>query len=246
MPRWLLTCICILTACGGRKVRIEVAIPGPDSVDAPVAGLPLILLSYDRDSIIARLESQAPAPVATTRPLDSLFQAFRGPFAAYARAALRTRRLEDSLRLLHVRLDSLPRTAPDYAELYRRFAALSDTLKSATAVRDKAHASLDRVRATLSPRIDSLRGRMSRWQDSTYQGYDSIVGALNDRIGQQPIPDTTGTDGSTTVRLPNGNWWVYARSWDAEDPNAEWYWNVPVTGDRVVLDRRTGMRRARY
>lgn len=246
MPRWVLTCICILTACGGRKVRIDVAIPGPDSVDAPVAGLPLILLSYDRDSIITLLESRAAAPVSTTRPLDSLFQAFRGPFAAYARAALRTRKLEDSLSQLRVRLDSLPRTAPDYAELYRRFAIMSDTLKSATARREKSRADLDRVRAALGPRIDSLRDRMSRWQDSTYKGYDSIVGKLNDRIGQQPIPDTTGTDGSTTVTLPNGSWWVYARSWDAEDPNAEWYWNVPVTGDRVVLDRRTGKRRARY
>ena len=209
MPRWVLTCLCILTACGGRKVRIDVAIPGPDSVDAPVAGLPLILLSYDRDSIIAQLESRVSAPVSTTRPLDSLFQAFRGPFAAYASAALRTRKLEDSLKQLRVRLDSLPRTAPDYAGLYRRFAILSDTLKSANVARDKAHTGLDRVRATLSPRIDSLRARMSRWQDSTYKGYDSIVGRLNDRIGQQPIPDTTGTDGSTTVRLPNGNWWVY-------------------------------------
>ena len=65
-------------------------------------------------------------------------------------------------------------------------------------------------------------------------------------IGRQPIPDTTGTDGTVTIRLPNGDWWVYARSWDADDPNAEWYWNVPVRSGKIVLDRTTGKRQARY
>ena len=40
------------------KSGSDVAIPGADSVDAPVANLPLIVLSYDRDSIIALLETK--------------------------------------------------------------------------------------------------------------------------------------------------------------------------------------------
>ena len=33
------------------------------------------------------------------------------------------------------------------------------------------------------------------------------------------------------LTLVPGRWWIYARSWDANDPNAEWYWNVPVDSD---------------
>ena len=39
------------------------------------------------------------------------------------------------------------------------------------------------------------------------------------------------------MRLRGGPWWIYARSWDPDDPNAEWYWNVPVASDTVRLDR---------
>lgn len=222
------------------------AIPGVDSADAPVANLPLVVLSYDRDSIITLLESTAPSPAPITRRLDPLFRAFQGPFHTYVTASLAVTRAQDSLAAIKSRLDSLPRTAPDYAWLYARFSALSDTFTARSQLRDRAQAALRRARDTLAVPIDSLRGLMSRWQDSTYRGYDSIVGRLNNVIGRQPIPDTTGTDGTVTIQLPNGDWWVYARSWDADDPNAEWYWNVPVRGGQVVLDRTSGKRRARY
>jgi hypothetical protein len=242
----LITLVLVLAACGGREVQVKVAIPGADSVDAPVANLPLVVLSYDRDSIIALLESKAPSPAPITQRLDPLFRAFQGPFHAYVTASLAVARAQDSLALLKSRLDSMPRSAPDYAWLYRRFSALSDTLTARSQLRDRAQAVLRRARDTLAAPIDSLRGLMSRWQDSTYRGYDSIVGRLNTVIGRQPIPDTTEADGSVTIRLPNGDWWIYARSWDADDPNAEWYWNLPIRGSKVVLDRTTGKRRARY
>ena len=246
MTRWLSTLVVALLACTGREARIEVAIPGPDSVATPVANLPLVLLSYDRDSIIALLEARATSPGRITRRLDTLFQAFRVPFAAYASASLGVTRGEDSLRLLKARLDSLPRGAPEYAVLFARFAALSDSVASRAKRRDRAQAALKRARDTLSNPIDSLRGLMSRWQDSTYRDYKSIVDQLNNVVGRQPIPDTTGADGSVTIKLPNGAWWVYATSWDAEDPNAEWYWNVPVKGRHIVLDAHSGKRRPRY
>jgi hypothetical protein len=30
------------------------------------------------------------------------------------------------------------------------------------------------------------------------------------------------------------------------DPNAEWYWNVPVQGDSLILSPENGRRRPRY
>ena len=87
---------------------------------------------------------------------------------------------------------------------------------------------------------------MRQWEDSTYQGYDSIVQGLARRAAREPVTDTTGAEGWATLTLAPGRWWIYARSWDATDPNAEWYWNVPVDGDTLLLSSRTARRQPRY
>ena len=227
-------------------MKIEVVIPGPDSVDAPVARLGLVALPYDRDSIIAALEAKHPRPAAITHQLDSLFQSFRTPFAVYASAAYRVQTVEQSLARLRLTLDSLPRGSAAYDSLYRNFTRLSDSVATARDRRRDALEELAIARAGLGFRIDSLRQLMSGWEDSTYRGYDSITKALGSGLGSAPIADSTGADGSVTMRLPVGNWWIYARSWDAWDPNSEWYWNIPVTGGRLVLDRGNGRRVPRY
>jgi hypothetical protein len=245
--RWVIPAILALTACsGGREVQIEVAIPGPDSVDAPVAHLQLVALPYDRDSVLATFTAKSPRPEREARQLDSLFALFRGPFGSYAAAAYKLQSLQRSLGYLKARLDSLPRQSPQYDSLYRVFAARSDSVAPAQERRDQAQRELSLARVKLSPRIDSLRQLMSRWEDSTYRGYDSITKALGSGIGREAVADSTGADGKVSLRLPRGPWWIYARSWDAWDPYSEWYWNVPVTGERLVLDRSNGHRQPRY
>jgi len=64
--------------------------------------------------------------------------------------------------------------------------------------------------------------------------------------GRDAVTDTTGSTGWAGLTLPAGRWWIYARAWDTSDPNAEWYWNVPVQEDTVLLSSRTGRRRPRY
>ena len=236
----------LLAACTGRDVTIEVAIPGTDSVEAPAPHVGFVALPYDRDSVIRELERATPRPAALTRELDSLFQVFRGPFATYADVAFRTRTIERSLERIRARLDSMPRSTPSYDSLYRIFAARSDSLKALQRQRDEAQAALRRTRTAVGERIDSLRAGMSRWEDSAYRDYESITRDLTSGLGREPIADSTGPDGTATIHLPVGDWWIYARSWDPWDPNSEWYWNVPARGARIILDRTTGRRVPRY
>jgi hypothetical protein len=245
--RWIVLPLLALAACNsGRDVQIEVAIPGPDSVDAPVVNLQLIALPYDRDSVLQAFEAKNPRPVELTRRLDTLFARFRGPFTTYAAAAYRVQSLERSLAGLKLRLDSLPRSSPVYDSLYRRFAELSDSAEQARQRREATQRGLAAARSRLAPAIDSLRQRMGRWEDSTYRGYDSITRRLGAGIGREPIADSTDAEGKVTLHLPRGPWWIYARSWDAWDPYSEWYWNVRVTSDHIVLDRHSGRRVPRY
>lgn len=243
----MLVVLLSVAACdGSHEVEIEVAIPGPDSVDTPVARLGLVALSYNRDSVLAVLEAANPRPAALTRQLDSLFELFRVPFSAYARAAYDVQILERSLGRLKQSLDSLPRGGAQYDSLYRRFAAGSDSLERAQERRDHTQRALAVTRNRLSAPLDSLRARMARWEDSTYREYGSITERLSSSLGREPLADSTDAWGKAKLRLPAGDWWIYAHSWDAWDPNSKWYWNVPVTGKRVVLDRTTGSRVPRY
>jgi hypothetical protein len=235
-----------LTGCERpRDIAVRVSIPGPDSVETPVTGVGIVALPYNRDSVLAALEERAtPRPDTTT--LDSLFRAFRVPFAGYAAAVQRAEGLRDSLERLRVSLDSMPRNTPEYRERYAAFSRLDDTLAAARKAGERARQELDRARTEFAARGDPLRARIRHWEDSTYRGYDSITRGLAARRRQDPRTDTTGADGWAHFALPPGDWWVYGRSWDATDPNAEWYWNLPVTEDTMLLSSRTGRQRRRY
>jgi len=236
-----------VAACeGSRDLAVRVSIPGPDSAETPVSGIGLVALPYDRDSVLAALEAAAGSSRPGTAELDSLFQAFRGPFSAYSRATIRTSGLSDSLGIIKSRLDSLSRGDPEYGKLYAVFERLTDSAAAARRAADAARETLDRVRGRIVPRSESLRVGIAQWEDSTYRGYDSIVRNIAARRRQDPLTDTTDARGWATFLLGPGRWWIYGQSWDATDPNARWYWNVPAEGDTVLLSSRTGERRPRY
>jgi hypothetical protein len=165
---------------------------------------------------------------------------------SYTGTIQRTERLRDSLDRLRAELDSLSRDTPAYRSRYAGFSRLNDSLAAAQKRTEAARRDLDRARADFIERSESLRARIRHWQDSTYRGYDSITRGLAARRRQDPRTDTTGGDGWAKFRLPPGAWWIYGRSWDATDPNAEWYWNLPVTDDTLLLSSRTGQQRRRY
>jgi len=226
------------------ELAVRVSIPGPDSMETPVTGVGVVALSYDRDSVLSQLRSKARLPHPDTTTLDSLYAGFRGPFTQYSSATFRLGKLRDSLSRVQRELDSLGRDTPEYSMLYARFGRLSDSIGPAEASAKTAHDALDKARATFVSKSESLRAAVRQWEDSTYRGYDSIVRGLS--RGREAVTDTTGPDGWAHLRIKPGRWWIYARSWDATDPNAEWYWNVPASGDTLVLSSRTGRRQPRY
>jgi hypothetical protein len=225
---------------------VRVSIPGADSLEAPAAGVGVVALPYDRDSILASLEGRAPTPRPPTAALESLFVRFRGPFTAYTSSTYAAGKLRDSLSLVRRQLDTLSRPTPQYRILQRRLLLLSDSVAAANTRAERARVALDRARSEFVNRSESLRARVRHWEDSTYRGYDSIVENLTTRRHQDAATDTTGSTGWAHFSLGPGKWWLYARAWDTSDPNAEWYWNVPIDDDTLLLSSRTGRRKPRY
>lgn len=236
-----------MMACGvERKVAARVSIPGPDTLETPAAGVGVVALPYDRDSILTSLETRARSPRPSTTALDSLFARFRGPFTSYTNLTYLAGRLTDSLKLIQQQLDTTSRQSPQYRSLHGQWLRLRDSAAAVNARVKGAGLALDRARADFLSRSESLRTRVRQWEDSTYQGYDSIVENLTLRRHQEGATDTTGATGWAHFSLGPGKWWLYARAWDTSDPNAEWYWNLPVDSDTLLLSSRTGRRRPRY
>lgn len=210
--------VIVAGACGRASTVIEAAIPDETGALTPLAGARLVFLPYDRDSLLTVLENRAPSARPSGARLDSLLDAFREPFNAYLRVSA-----------------ALARLAP--ADSARR-PALED---SAARARD----ALGRVRDRLQPAIDSERARLRAWEDTALRSYDSIGGAIVRRSLRDAVVDSTRADGRLRIKLKRGAWWVTARAVNIQDPNREWYWNLPVTRDTVRLNPSTGEARPR-
>lgn len=236
-----------LAACSGpQRIDVQVVLPGLDNALVPAPGVALIALPYDRDSVIAALEARAATPRPSTALLDSLFARFRGAYAGFAAADAELRALQDSQAVAAKRLEGLDRNSPAYREGYTAFTAAA----RARAQAERRHASADAqkqaARKAFGPSADSVRRLLKGWEDSTYRDYERTTEGLARSSRVEPVTDTTGEDGHVTLSLKPSRWWLYARSWDLGDPNAEWYWNVPVVGDSLILSPANGRRRPRY
>jgi hypothetical protein len=219
-----------LSACKGTAtVAIQVTAPDVNGAAVPAADLALVALPYDRDSVITSLEARAGSPRPSTALLDSAFAEFRTPFAAFSTVSYAMQALQDSLRAatdptVRSRLEA------DIAEHKAEIARLRPAIESA--------------RARLSLRSDSARVGVRAWEDIAFEGYDTAVKRLAGL--RQPVADTTDAVGRASVTLKPGQWWITAHAWDASDPNSEWYWNVKIEGDSVVLTPANARRMPRY
>jgi hypothetical protein len=155
-------------------------------------------------------------------------------------------RYRDSMTTLKAAMDTLPREDEGYRLRFQLFAQLSDSLERSEARRDRAATALRQARSTFVPLSDSLRREVRTWEETTFRSYDSIVTDLAEETGRTGMIDTTDSAGHSTMTVGRGAWWAYARAWNVEDPNSEWYWNVQLKGDTVRLDRRNGIRLPTY
>jgi len=203
----------------------------------PAAGVTVMALPYDRDSLMASMENEAPTPRPHTAELDSLFQVFREPFAQSTQLAMLMERLQDSLQRV-----------PDDPTAAGGRRSIEDSLAALGRAREEASLRLNAVRVLVGPRIDSLRAEVRAWEAVAFRNWAATTSALTSGRLVAGITDTTRHDGTTRLYLPPGGrgWWVYGRSFNSGDPNSEWYWNLPISGPRLVLDTSTGRLRPRY
>ena len=223
-------------------MSIQVTIPDQAGVETPVPGVRLTLLPYDRDSLLTVLENRAPSPRPGTARLDTLLAQFRDPLTSYLRVSAEVQRL--SIQIDSTRARNPGAAQGEAAVTLRR---LEDSLATLTTARETARQALAKARERLQPDIERLSARVRAWEDTAFRTYDSITASITSGTGDDAVSDSTMADGWSRVKLPRkGPWWVYARAVNVLDPNAEWYWNVRITGDTVRLSPQNGRSRTRF
>lgn len=227
-------------------MAVQVLVPDLAGVDTPIPGVLVVALPYDRDSIIRAMEQRASTSRPHTETLDSLFQAFHQPFLAFSRVAWQVEQLTRQHDSLERAVKAAAADSPAATELTARLRATDDARTSLVAPLETARKALSDARDTLWPRIEKLRVDARQWQVSTYAGYDTVTRTLTTGHMRANMADTTDALGWAKPRITPGTWWIHARSPDPQDPNFEWYWNVPVTGDTIRLGPATGRRLPRY
>lgn len=227
-------------------VAVRVSMPDPTGIEAPAAGVGVVALPYDRDSVLTSLETRAGSPRPHVAELDTLFARFRAPFTTYTAISYTESELRDSVRKIQSRLESLTSASPDRSELASLHRRMAESLSKTTQQARQARTTLDLARSEFLSRSESLRAAVRQWEDSTYRGWDSIVEGLARAKRRQPVTDTTDATGWAQFTLAPGQWWIYAQAWDTGDPNSKWYWNVPADRDTVLLNSRSGKRQPRY
>lgn len=248
-PLPILVALMLASCKASSRVDVTAFMPDLQGHVTPAPGVVLIALPYDRDSLLAALDAKAPSPRPSTALLDSLHARVQAPFAAFAALSDSVTSLQDSAARLKSGLDSLPRESPRYRAGYGAFLEVTAARSAAEGRQAVARRTLNRAREAARPRIDSARAALRAWEDSAYADYEKLTGELLRRSAVQGVTDTTDGNGAATLQLPrgrDGRWWIYARTWDASDPNAEWYWNIPVAGDSVRLGPENAVRRGRY
>jgi len=236
----------LVAACANsRTVTVQVLVPDLAGVATPIAGVVVAAIPYDRDSLIAAMEGRVSTGRPHTQTLDSLFQAFHGPFLQFSRAAWnveRATRTRDSV----AEARRAAASGPALGELDALLNRLDDSLRRLAPALARARAELSAARDTLWPRIERLRAEARQWQLTTFDGYDTAARSLARSRMRTVSADTTDSAGWATMVVAPGPWWLTARSPDPQDPNYEWYWNVPVDADTVRLNPATGRHLPRY
>ena len=247
MSRVAALALLVVAACNStRQVAVQVLVPDLAGLETPIPGAVVAALPYDRDSLIETMERRAASGRPDTHALDSLFQAFHGPFLDMSRAAWLVEQTGRRLDSVKTSLSAAPPGSAAARELTAMGTTLSDSLTRQNARMERARTALGAARDTLWPRIERLRQEARAWEHTTYAGYDTLSRSQTTGRMRMITSDTTGAAGWASLRINQGTWWIHARSPDPQDPNFEWYWNVPLVGDTVRLSPATGRHRPRY
>lgn len=218
--------------CGGpdvEKVTVIVQAPDRQGEVVPIEGAQLTILPFDIDSVYAALERKnQPGTAPATESVEKSYQAFyRADSGLVAAESLVVTRQAEVGTITD-------RTSPEYREAFAAFEEAEDRRDSLAQAKDSAE-------VRYAPARDGYNRARGTWEAAAWDGFGSIqeqsygvVDAPRDSAGSElGFQHKTGEDGTFTLYLSPGTWWVAGRVPVPGSPHEVYRWNVPF---RVPLE----------
>jgi len=238
--------VSFLAACGSNELVIsaEAEAVNPESgvrEIAPISGLEVQLLPYDRDAIFDSLarayerpEPVFPEEVAMMR--DSLFAARE----EWSSAEAEWLTVRDRLETISQEMQGYSQAEARYRELFFQFGEQETRLRQAEQRRDQGFERYDRLQRDVLDEVNQARLIQEQWEDEAFAPFGEVVAAKLALAKREVLTDTTDATGSVRLAPKSGEWWVFARHRVATE---ELYWNIRVNvegGDPVTVQLSPG------
>ncbi|HET9334261.1 MAG TPA: hypothetical protein VFQ21_11855 [Gemmatimonadota bacterium] len=182
----------------------------------PLSNVVLDVLPYDIDELYGELEAETqPGAEPSADSIRQLSQRYQDACAAY-------RSTGDSIEIVQQRATAITdRTSPEYNAVFAEYQALVAREQQRF---DDCQAITDRYTDVRN----QYREERQAWEERAWPE-DRFTAAEAERIGEQPVQSVeTGPEGSATLTVPNGRWWILGTAPVPGSISQQYRWNLAI------------------
>lgn len=195
----------------------------------PLSGVQLDILPYDIDSLYASLEAETdPGEPPSAESIRSLAQRYQDACASY-------RVTGDSIEAVRQQATQIANSEGQTSDAYRQAFERYQALVSREEQRFEACQNVtdDYTTVRNSYRESRSEWEARAWPEEAFARQESLM------VGKRPIQRVeTDPQGTATVTVPNGTWWVLGDSPVPGSISQEYRWNerIEADGGQLVVE----------
>lgn len=235
MRRFILSSVALgavgLAACTPSEVVVTAEIEqlaAPEGGTIPLENIVVELIPFDRDQVFDSLAAEAATPEPQIPPeLVAAREEIAEARTEWQTLENRWNTLRDTLQSISGALEQYNRGEARYVTLYQEFQDLESEYNRVNRQVEGAFERYDSLSKASLEQSERVRIQRQNWADEAFAEVGDVFAAHLRASGRDILADTTSADGIARFSgMADGNWWVHARF---ETPNAELYWNVPIS-----------------
>ena len=221
--RWILAAaflVGVSAACSTETdLTIQAQGENAEGETVPLSNVRLDIIPYDIDELYDELETGSqPGPEPSADSIRELSQRYQDLCASY-------RATSDSIEVVQQRATAITdRTSPEYNQVFEEYQAL--------VARERQR--FDECQSITDGYTDvrnEYRDQRRAWEERAWPE-EQFTAAEDERIGDQPVQTVeTGPEGSATVTVPNGTWWILGTAPVPGSISQQYRWNVQVEAE---------------
>ena len=221
--RWILAAAFLVGVSAACSTETELTIhargENAEGETVPLSNVRLDVIPYDIDELYAELESESqPGAEPSADAIRELSQRYQDACASY-------RATSDSIEAVQQRATAITdRTSPEYNQAFQEYQNLVAREKQRF---DECQSITDRYTEVRNEYREQRRTWEERaWPEERFTAEESA------RIGEQPVQSVeTGPDGTATLTVPNGTWWILGTAPVPGSISQQFRWNLRVEAE---------------